>query len=348
MTIDAAVLTRLESGPRRLTLAFESARLSYSHAPVDLHNPTVNRILALGVERGHHLWHFAMTDLFANGGVPMARMTPLVMNPSIQVPSVLSSYRLVPLPPVIMPLDQLDAIIVRGDDIRNELELPQIRLLQQMEGKIRVVESVQATLETCDKFQLLLRLPDVPQPQTFAATTLDEAFQGLDQLHRDSGMFVLKDRFGYGCGATVHRIDANSPNLAATVQRYLEQYTSILIQEYCPEVVDGDLRVTFLDGKLLGAIRRQASEGEWRTNLSLGGHPEPWALTRNQEAIAQRVATAFPECRTLGVDLLLSGKVLEVNAMPGSAGLLACHGIDLGQMLLDLLEAEVSPRSIGA
>ncbi|MFP3976069.1 MAG: N-formylglutamate amidohydrolase, partial [Dehalococcoidia bacterium] len=59
------------------------------------------------------------------------------------------------------------------------------------------------------------------------------------------------------------------------------------------------------------------------------------------EEIARTVQRAFSDCRFMSVDMLLSGKVMEVNAFPGGRGLLDLYGISVGNMIIDRLEDEL-------
>ena len=53
-----------------------------------------------------------------------------------------------------------------------------------------------------------------------------------------------------------------------------------------------DLRVFVLNGTVLGAMRRHAPPGDWRTNVSLGGRAEPCRLSAEEERLAIAAAAA--------------------------------------------------------
>jgi len=331
---------------RRLRIAFESGQLSYSDRDVDLYNSGVNQILSVAAGRGHRLHHFRMRDLYASAGLPYADMAILAL-PRGYAGDPLESHRalqVIETRPV--PLAEIDLGFLRADDVR-DATTPNLDLLRAMERHSTLIETIDATLATCDKLELVRRAPEVPQPVTLAADTLEATMDAVERLPRDHGFFVLKDRYGYGCGAQVHRLGFGDAHLDEVIAPYLDKYRHILVQEFCPEVAHGDLVVTFFDDRLIAPMRRLPASGEWRTNASLGGVEIACALTPEQERIARAARRRFPDCRYLSVDMLPSGKVLEVNAFPGGQGLWRNYGISVGEVILDALEAEWEGTAVG-
>ena len=330
----------MNNNERILTVAFESERLSYSNLEVDLYNSGVNQILSVCAARGHNLYHFSMQDLFYHEGEAYAKASVLAL-PESWYTDPLDCYTLlskVDERPVA--LSDVDLCFFRADDVRNR-ETPNLDIINVLEKRGVLIETLEATLSTTDKYELTRRVPDLPQPKTIATSTLDETLAGLEKLPNREGVFVLKDRFGYGCGEGVHRIEFADPELNEVLKMYISNYDQILLQEYCPEVGKGDLVVTFFDSALIATMLRESAPGEWKTNFSLGATQLPYTLNEEQEEIARAAQEAFPESRLLSVDMLQSGKVLEVNTFPGGRGLLDLYGISLGTIVMDRLEREI-------
>lgn len=92
-----------------------------------------------------------------------------------------------------------------------------------------------------------------------------------------------------------------------------------------------DLRVYVVDGEVVGAMRRHAPKGDWRTNVSRGGDVED--LTDDLPDDIERVAveaTAVVGLDYAGVDLIEDSDgwyVLEVNPTAGFRGLYRASGI---------------------
>ncbi len=330
----------MNNDERLLTVAFESERLSYSNLEVDLHNSGINQILSVCAARGHTLYHFNMQDLFYYEGEAYAKASVLALPDSWHIDPLECYTLLSKVDERPVALSDVDLCFARADDIRTR-ETPNLDIINVLEKRGVLIETLEATLSTTDKYELTRRVPELPQPLTFAADSLDEAMEALKNLPDRDGFFVLKDRFGYGCGHDVHRIEFNDPELPEVLKMYISKYDHILLQEYCPEVNKGDLVVTFFDGELIGPMLRESAAGEWKTNFSLGATQLPYTLTKKQEEIARAAQTAFPECRLISVDMLQSGKVIEVNAFPGGRGLLDLYGISIGTIVMDRLEREI-------
>ena len=128
---------------------------------------------------------------------------------------------------------------------------------------------------------------------------------------------VLKPRFG-SWGLDVVRCDTKDDvelALADLGSRRWFEATGGLAQELI-EPRGFDLRVIVCRGLVVGAVRRIAPPGEWRTNIALGGRREP--VRPPEDACRLALAAADAIGGTLvGVDLLPDGAggwvVIEVN-----------------------------------
>jgi len=330
-----------------LTIGFESERVTSSDDEVDLVNSGINQILSVAAVRGHRLLHFSIADLHGNDGQYFAEAAILALDPTWDGADAHHAHRhLEVVDRRAIPLAEVQLYFVRGDDIRTE-RTPNIEILQWAAAHAKLLESVEATLSTTDKYATIERSPQLPHPVTFAAATTEQALGAIERLPHDEPWFVLKDRYGYG-GAHVHRLGFDDPDLEVVVARRLGDYGHVLVQEFRPEVRNGDLVVTFFDDELIGSLRRIAPPGDWRTNASIGADEVGVTLTPEQESIARALKRSFPECRLASVDMLESGHVLEINAFPGAEGLLSNYKIVLGEIVLDRLEEELLGKGVGA
>jgi ribosomal protein S6--L-glutamate ligase len=149
------------------------------------------------------------------------------------------------------------------------------------------------------------------------------------------GDVVLKPLFGSE-GRGLVRI--SDKELAWRAFHALERAGAILYLQRALRHPGHDYRVFVLGGEVIGAMRRHATPGEWRTNVSLGGHAEPCRLDPEARRLAVAAAGAVG-AEMAGVDLIpdLDRErlvVLEINAVPGWRALSRVTGIDVAAAIL--------------
>ena len=113
-----------------------------------------------------------------------------------------------------------------------------------------------------------------------------------------------------------------------------------LIQEYIAEANGADLRALIVDEQVVGAMKRQGKEGEFRSNLHRGGTYEHYKLSDAEIKIAIKAARKLklPIC---GVDLLQSDRgplVMEINSTPGLEGIESASKKNIAQAIITYIE----------
>lgn len=114
---------------------------------------------------------------------------------------------------------------------------------------------------------------------------------------------------------------------------------NILAQEFIKEAGGADIRCLVVGGRVIAAIKRQAAEGEFRSNLHLGGNASVVKITPEERSTASRAAKILG-LNVAGVDLLRSNHgpvVLEVNSSPGLEGIEKATGKDVGGMIIEFI-----------
>jgi ribosomal protein S6--L-glutamate ligase len=110
----------------------------------------------------------------------------------------------------------------------------------------------------------------------------------------------------------------------------------ILLQEFIHESRGRDVRALVIGDRVVAAMRRQAREGEFRSNLHRGGEGKLVKL-RPAYADAAVRATRIMGLELAGVDMLetKSGpKVMEINSSPGFEGLEKATGLDIAKLIV--------------
>jgi RimK family alpha-L-glutamate ligase len=204
---------------------------------------------------------------------------------------------------------------------------------------VPVINSARAIERSVDKFYTtaLLQEAGLPTPETVVCEGANDAITVLQTM----GDAIVKPLFGSMGHGMVRVAD---PDTAFRVVRALERLHVVYYIQRTVDHSGRDVRVFVLGGRVLGAIERLAPNGQWRTNVSLGGTARPLELPEAWEEMALRAATAIG-AEYAGVDLLPSRDgtvfVLEVNGIPGWQGLKQATGIDVAGALVDYLVERV-------
>ena len=119
----------------------------------------------------------------------------------------------------------------------------------------------------------------------------------------------------------------------------------ILVQEFISEAGGADIRCLVVGGKVVAAMKRQAQEGEFRSNLHRGGSATLVKLTPEERATAVNAARIMG-LNVAGVDLLRSSRgplVMEVNSSPGLEGIEKASRKDVARLIIELVERNAKP-----
>lgn len=117
----------------------------------------------------------------------------------------------------------------------------------------------------------------------------------------------------------------------------------VIVQEFIKEAKGADIRAFIVDGQVVGAMKRQAKEGEFRSNLHRGGTAELIELTDEEETVALKAAKAMG-LGVAGVDMLQSARgplILEVNSSPGLEGIERATGQDIAKKIIKYIARNV-------
>ena len=120
---------------------------------------------------------------------------------------------------------------------------------------------------------------------------------------------------------------------------------NFLVQEFIKEAGGADIRCLVVGAKVVAAMKRQAKEGEFRSNLHRGGTASLIRLTPEERSTAVRAAKKMG-LNVAGVDLLRSNHgpvVLEVNSSPGLQGIEAATGKDVAALIIQFIENNAKP-----
>ena len=126
----------------------------------------------------------------------------------------------------------------------------------------------------------------------------------------------------------------------SVIESFLALKANILVQEFIKEAGGADIRVFVVDGKIVGAMKRQGLPGEFRSNLHRGGSAQVIELSKEEKETAIKSAKKLG-LAIAGVDMLQSSRgplVMEVNSSPGLEGIEEATGVDIAGKIIEYIE----------
>jgi [lysine-biosynthesis-protein LysW]---L-2-aminoadipate ligase len=167
-----------------------------------------------------------------------------------------------------------------------------------------------------------LRLAGLPHPHTWLIA------EGMPSPAPELPL-VLKPRFGsWGRDVVLcHTQEELDSELERFALRSWFREHGALAQELVPPL-GWDLRLVIAGGRVIGAARRVAAEGEWRTNVSLGGASEPVSPPPLAQSLAIAAAAAV-RADLVGVDLLPTRNGFVVSEINGAVDFRPWYALDV-------------------
>jgi ribosomal protein S6--L-glutamate ligase len=232
------------------------------------------------------------------------------------------------------PLADYDAVIAR---IGASVTRYGTAVLRQFEGMgCHTPNPADAIIRARDKLQThqLLARAGVGMPKTVFGDNPDDTADLLAML--GPAPHVIKLNQGtQGAGVML----AEKPSASRAVIETLRGLdASFFVQEFIEEAKGADLRCLVIGDQVVASMRRQAPDGEFRSNLHRGG------LATKVDASLEEQRVAILAARTLGlnvagVDIIRSKRgplVLEVNSTPGLEGIERACGKWIAEAIIDL------------
>jgi ribosomal protein S6--L-glutamate ligase len=192
-----------------------------------------------------------------------------------------------------------------------------------------------AILRARDKLRAhqLLACEGIGLPVTVFGDNPDDTADLLDMLGPPPHVIKLTEG---SQGAGVMLTEKPSASRAA-VEALRGLYANFVVQEFIAEAEGTDLRCFVVGNRVVASMKRQAPEGDFRSNLHRGGSAEAVTASDEEKDVAIRAAQVLG-LGVAGVDLIGSARgplVLEVNSTPGLEGIEAVCNHDIGGDILD-------------
>ena len=238
------------------------------------------------------------------------------------------------------PLERFDAVIPR---IGASITFYGLAVVRQFEAMgVYCLNSANAIGNSRDKLlaHQVLASHRLGMPATAFASTTRDTKELIDLV---GGAPVVLKLLESTQGKGVVLADTKKV-ASAMIDAFSNLEANFLVQEFVKEAAGEDIRAFVVQGKVVGAMKRTAASGDFRSNLHQGGTAAATKLSREERQTAIRAARAL-NLTVAGVDILRSDtgpKILEVNSSPGLQGISKATGKDVAGTIIECIESNVS------
>jgi len=234
----------------------------------------------------------------------------------------------------------IDVVLIRQDPPFHMGYITATHMLERVKDETLVVNDPVSVRNAPEKVMVLNYRRFMPP--TLVTRSVDE----VRRFMAEHGAVVVKPIHGNG-GKAIFRVPADGDNLSALFEVFNQTWPEPhMVQPFLPEVAEGDKRIVLVDGVVAGAINRRPGEGEFRSNLAMGGSAEATELTEREQEICDAMG---PELKRLGLTFVgidvIGGRYLTEINVTSPTGIVAIdkfNGTDTAGMIWDAIEARLA------
>ena len=298
---------------------------------IDIRGDSTFALLLEAQKRGHELFYYTPPHLALDGAHLIARGSTLTVEDRVGDHYKLTDARKV-------DLADWDVVLLRQDPPFDMAYITTTHLLERIHPKTLVVNDP-AHVRNAPEKVWVLEFQDL-MPPTLVTRNPDD----VKEFRKRYEDIILKPLYGNG-GASVFRVAPGDTNLNSLIELFQTVFREpFMVQEYRPEVRDGDKRIILIDGEVVGAINRVPAADETRSNMHVGGVAKPTELTAREREICERLK---PELKRRG--LIFTGidvigpylTEINVTSPTGIRQVKDFGGADIAALFWDAVEKKV-------
>jgi glutathione synthase len=239
------------------------------------------------------------------------------------------------------PLKDVDAVLMRKDPPFDSEYFYATHLLSQAEREgARVFNRPQALREHPEKLAIL------EFSEHIGPTLVTRDAADVRRFHAEHHDIILKPLDGMG-GMGIFRVGPDGMNLGSVVETLNRGgATSLMVQKYLPEIVDGDKRILLIGGVPVPFCLARIPQGsEIRGNLAAGGKGVARPLSADDRRIAEALGPTLAARGLLLVGLdVIGSKLTEINVTSPTcfAEITEQTGFPVAKTYVDALEAALA------
>ncbi|MCI0562971.1 MAG: lysine biosynthesis protein LysX [Nitrososphaera sp.] len=201
----------------------------------------------------------------------------------------------------------------------------------------RVINSLQAAMMCGNKMysHMLLEKAGVRTPRAVSAFSGEAAISALEKFGYP---VVIKPTIGSWGRLIALLRDRDSARAVIEDREHMFPIYQVYYFEEFVERPPRDIRAIVIGDRLVAAIYRYSGDGEWKTNMALGGRAETCPLTKELEDICIKATKALGG-QVVGVDLMESKSdglmVHEVNNTTEFKNTVRVTGVDIPGLMVE-------------
>ncbi|GAA0893998.1 glutathione synthase [Fulvivirga kasyanovii] len=253
--------------------------------------------------------------------------------------------------PVNITSDDLDVLFIRNDPSDDQNDRTWAQNSPYVFGQIAMKNGVlvlnhPVTLPNSINKMYFQHFPEIIRPKTVITRDQNE----IEEFFKEQkNRMILKPLQGSG-GKNVFLVEEKTKKNLKQIIEAISRDGYIIAQEYLPKAKDGDTRMFLMNGEPLkvdgkyAAIRRVNSNGDIRSNIHAGGHPEKAKVDEAMLKLADALRPKLIQdgMFLIGIDIV-GDKLMEVNVFsPGTLNLMSTeYGVDFCKAVIEAIERKI-------
>jgi len=207
-----------------------------------------------------------------------------------------------------------------------------------LEGKgVNVINSLNTSIFAGNKLftHMLLVKHGIPTPFSAVAFSEDAA---LELLEKRGYPMVLKPTIGsWGRMIALLKDRDSAQGIMETREKMYPIYQVYYLEEFVNRP-PRDIRAIMIEDRVVAAIYRYSGDGQWKTNMALGGRAEECKITKELEDVCVKAKNAV-QGQIVGIDLMESKEkglvVHEINNTTEYKNTVRVTGVDIPALMID-------------
>jgi glutathione synthase len=280
-------------------------RVAVQMDPIENVNINGDSTFALMLEaqsRGHRLYHYLPDQLSYSHGAVIADAR------AVTVQRELGRHFSVGDATRLNLAEDVDVVLLRQDPPFDLAYITTTHLLEMVHPKTLVVNDPASVRNAPEKLFVTKFRHFMP------ATLITRSLADVQAFRRQYGEVVIKPLYG-NAGTAVFHISQQDANVSALVETFQTlDRAPFMVQQFLPQVSEGDKRIVLVDGVATGAINRLPKSGEIRSNLAAGGSAVQTELTPREREICEAIGPDLARMGLIfvGIDVI-AGHLTEIN-----------------------------------